>query len=332
MDLTTEYLGMQLRSPLVASAGPLTGDIDGLRALADAGIAAVVLPSLFEESVVADELALMHLFDNEWANPEADSWFPDLGETETVTQRHLRHVEEASAAIDVPVVASLNGVTANGWERYARQLVDAGADAIELNLYSVNADPDKSGAEVEAEQLTLVAAVRAAVNVPLAVKVGPYYSAFGHMAQQFVEAGADALVLFNRFYQPDVSPQTRSVVPALELSTPSEGRLPMRWIGLLYGRVDADLAHTTGIHSGLDAARALLAGADVAMMTSALLKHGAGHVATVERELVEWAREHGYTSVSQLRGSASHANVDDPAGFERANYIQGLTSFATQFQ
>lgn len=332
MDLSTRYLGLDLRSPLVASSGPLTGTIDGLTALAEAGIGAVVLPSLFEETVVADELALSRLFDSEWgSNPEADSWFPDLHEAETVTQRHLRHVEEAKEAIDVPVVASLNGVSRGGWERYAKQLQDAGADAIELNLYRVAADPDTSGSEVEREQLDLVSAVRSAVTVPLAVKVGPYYSSFSHLAHQFVDAGADALVLFNRFYQPDVSPQTREVVPALELSTSSEGRLPLRWIGLLHGRIRADLAHTTGIHTGLDAARALLAGADVAMMTSALLLYGAEHVAAVESQLTAWASEHGYTSVRQLRGSASQARVADPEGFERANYVSGLTSFASTF-
>ena len=331
VDLTTRYLHHELRSPLVASAGPLTGQLDGLRALDDAGIGAVVLPSLFEEQVVADELALSHLLDHEWATSEADSWFPTLDGPETVTERQLRHVEEAKEAIGVPVIASVNGVTPNGWERYARLLEDAGADAIELNLYEVAADPRTSSTAVERRQLEMVSAVRSVVRVPVAVKVGPHYTAFANMAHRFVEAGADGLVLFNRFYQPDVSPQTRSVVPALDLSDSSEGRLPLRWIGLLHGRVECDLAHTTGIHTGIDAARALLAGADVAMMTSALLLYGPEHVATVEGQLRSWASEHGYTSVAQLRGSASQARVADPAAFERANYVQGLTRFSSTF-
>ena len=332
VDLSTSYLGMDLRSPLVASAGPLTGRIEGLRALEEAGVGAVVLPSLFEEAVVGDELALSTLFDHDWADPEAASWFPDLQEVESVADRYVRHLEEAKRTLQVPVIASLNGVSADGWERYARLLQDAGADAIELNLYRVGADPDVTGEQLEVEQLDLVQAVRGVLMIPLAVKVGPFYSAFGNVARRLVEVGADALVLFNRFYQPEVSPETRGVVPALELSSSAELRLPLRWIGLLHGRIDADLAHTTGVHSGLDAARALLAGATVVMMTSALLRNGPTHLATVEAELIDWAAEHGYESVDQLRGSASQARVPDPATFERANYVQGLTSFGASFQ
>ena len=318
MDLTTTYLGMALRSPLVASAGPLTGRVDSLRALEAAGIGAVVLPSLFEEQVVADELAASALMDLGDGNPEASSYFPDVGEHETVGDRYLRLLEDAKHALDIPVIASLNGVSADGWERYARQLQAAGADALELNLYRVAADPSVSGAEVEAEQLDLVRAVDDATWIPLAVKVGPHYSAFGNMAARLAQVGADALVLFNRFYQPDIQPQTRAVVPALELSTSAELRLPLRWLALLHGRLEVDLAATTGIHSGLDASRALLAGADVVMMTSALLRHGPDHVRVVEAELQAW-------------GTASHQRVADPAAFERANYVTGLIDFANRF-
>ncbi|WP_370327729.1 dihydroorotate dehydrogenase-like protein [Euzebya sp.] len=332
MDLSTTYLGLDLRSPLVASPGPLTGKIDSLRALEAAGIAAVVLPSLFEEQVIHDEMSTSALFDVDQGNPEASSYFPDLQGIESISDRYLRHVEEAKRVLEIPVIASLNGVSADGWERYARLIQDAGADALELNLYRVAADVDTSGSAIEAEQLDLVRAVDEVTYIPLAVKVSPYYTAFGHFAARLVAVGADALVLFNRFYQPDIHPQTRAVVPALELSSPSELRLPLRWLGMLHGRLSADLAATTGIHTGLDAARALLAGADVTMMTSALLRYGPSQVSTVEQALVAWGTEHGYASVAELRGSASQANVADPAAFERANYVQGLIDFANSFQ
>jgi len=332
MDLSTTYMGLQLRSPLVASAGPLTSRTDSLLALEHAGVAAVVLPSLFEEQVVHDELSTADMFDlGGGSNPEATSYFPDLARFETVADRYVRHVEDARRTLGVPVIASLNGVSPGGWTRYARLLQDAGASALELNLYRVAADIATPGTQIEAEQLELVEAVDKVLMIPLAVKVGPYYSAFGHFAAGLVEAGADALVLFNRFYQPDVSPVTREVLPSLELSTAAELRLPLRWIGLLYGRVKADLAATTGVHSGIDAARALLAGADVAMMTSALLRNGPSHVTTVEQELIAWGRDHEYDSVAQLRGSASQRNIADPAAFERANYIEGLVDFANTF-
>lgn len=332
MDLSTTYMGLQLRSPLVASAGPLTSRTDSLRALEDAGVAAVVLPSLFEEQVVHDELSTADMFDlGGGSNPEATSYFPDLARFETVADRYVRHVEDARRTVGVPVIASLNGVSPGGWTRYARLLQDAGASALELNLYRIAADITTPGTQIEAEQLELVEAVDKVLMIPLAVKVGPHYSAFGNFAAGLVDAGADALVLFNRFYQPDVSPATREVLPSLELSTASELRLPLRWIGLLYGRIRADLAATTGVHSGIDAARALLAGADVAMMTSALLRNGPGHVATVEQELIAWGGDHEYDSVAQLRGSASQRNIADPAAFERANYIEGLVDFANTF-
>jgi dihydroorotate dehydrogenase (fumarate) len=332
MDLSTDYMGLALRSPLVASAGPLTGRTDSLRALQDAGIAAVVLPSLFEEQVVHDELSTSALFDlGSGAGPEATSYFPDLSGFETIADRMLRHVEESKRVLHVPVIASLNGTTPGGWARYARLLQDAGADALELNLYRVVAEQDATSALVEAQQRQLVCLVRQELRIPLAVKVSPYYSAFAHFAAELATAGADALVLFNRFYQPDLSPVTRQVVPSLELSTPHELRLPLRWIALLHGRVATQLAATTGIWSGLDAAKALLAGADVTMMTSALLRHGPEHVRAVEAQLVEWGRELGYASLTQLRGSASQRHTADPSAFERANYIDALVNYADSF-
>jgi dihydroorotate dehydrogenase (fumarate) len=331
-DLSTRYLGLPLRSPLVASSGPLTARVDSLRALEQAGVAAVVLPSLFEEQVDHEDLQADRLADlGAFSNPEATSYFPDLADYESVADRYLRHVEEAKKALSIPVVASLNGVTAGGWVRYARLLELAGADALELNLYAVAADLDVTGREVEDDQVELVALVKASLSIPLAVKIGPSYSALGHQAARIVEAGADGLVLFNRFYQPDIDPWTREVAPTLELSSSAELRLPLRWTAILSGRVEASIAVTTGVHTGFDAARCLLAGADVAMMTSALLMNGPEHVATVERELVAWATDSGFESVTQLRGSVSRRHVADPSAFERANYMATLTGFTSSF-
>ncbi len=332
-DLSTTYLGLRLRSPLVASSGPLTSRIDSLRALEQAGVAAVVLPSLFEEQVENEDIQAARLGDlGADSNPEATGYFPDLGDYESVVDRYLRHVEEAKKALSIPVVASLNGETAGSWVRYARLLELAGADALELNLYGVAADLEVTGREVEDDQIELVALVKASLSIPLAVKISPYYSALGHQAARFVDAGADGLVLFNRFYQPDIDPTTRKVTPALVLSSSTELRLPLRWTAILSGRVEASLAVTTGVHTGADAARCLLAGADVAMMTSALLKNGPEHVATVENELVAWATESGFESVAQLTGSVSQRNVADPAAFERANYMSALIEFTSSFR
>jgi dihydroorotate dehydrogenase (fumarate) len=331
-DLTTTYLGLPLRSPLVASSGPLTARIDSLRALEQAGIAAVVLPSLFEEQVEYEDLEADRLSDfGTDSNPEASGYFPDMGEYESVADRYLRHLEEAKKALSIPVLASLNGVTPGGWLRYARLLEDAGADALELNLYEIAADIKISGLEVEDAEVELVALVRESISIPLAVKIGPYYSALGHQAAQIIEAGADGLVLFNRFYQPDIDPRTRKVASALVLSSSAELRLPLRWTAILSGRVEASLAVTTGVHTGADVARCLLAGADVAMMTSALLLNGPEHVAAVERELVAWAAESGFQSVAQLKGSVSQRHVADPSAFERANYMAALIGFTNSF-
>jgi dihydroorotate dehydrogenase (fumarate) len=332
-DLTTTYLGLPLRSPLVASSGPLTARIDSLRALEQAGVAAVVLPSLFEEQVENEDIQAARLGNlGADSDPEATSYFHDLASYESVVDRYVRHVVEAKKALSIPVVASLNGETSGGWVRYARLLELAGADALELNLYGIAADIDVTGREVEDEQLELVALVKASLSIPLSVKIGPYYSALGHQAGRIVEAGADGLVLFNRFYQPDIDPQSRKVAPALVLSSSAELRLPLRWTAILYGRVEASLAVTTGVHTGADAARCLLAGADVAMMTSALLVNGPEHVATVERELVAWAAASEFESVAQLRGTVSQRSAGDPSAFERANYMAALTGFTSSSQ
>ena len=331
-DLSTTYLGLPLRSPLVASSGPLTGRIDSLRALEQAGIAAVVLPSLFEEQIDHEDMEADRIADlGSFSNPEATSYFPDLAGGESVADRYLRHLEEAKKALSIPVLASLNGVSPGGWVRYAQLLERAGADALELNLYGVAADLTVTGQQIEDDQIELIAQVRKSLTIPLAVKIGASYSALANQAARMVEAGADGLVLFNRFYQPDIDPQTRQVAPTLVLSTSAELRLPLRWTAILSGRVQSSLAVTSGVHTGLDVARCLLAGADITMMTSALLVNGPEHVAKVERELVAWADESGFDSVAQLKGSVSQRHVPDPAAFERANYMAALTGFANSF-
>jgi dihydroorotate dehydrogenase (fumarate) len=333
VDLRTRYLGLELRSPLVASASPLTGELDGLRRLEDAGAAAAVLPSLFEEQLTHDQVELDRLLETTSDHVgEAQSYFPELEDYNTGPWSYLYRIEQAKRTVVIPVIASLNGVTPGGWVRHAERMQDAGADALELNLYSVATDPRVGAAELEARYLELVAAVRAAVTVPLAVKLSPFFTALANMAVRVVEAGADGLVLFNRFYQPDLDLDSLDVVPRLVLSTSEELRLPLRWMAILRGQVRASLAATTGVHTGLDAAKVLLAGADVAMMTSALLRHGPGHVRTVERELVAILAERDYDSVAQLRGSMSRSSMPDPEGFERANYMRTLMSWSSHAQ
>lgn len=330
-DLRSHYLGLELRSPLVASASPMTGVTDQLRRLEDAGVAAAVLPSLFEERLTHDQVELDRLLETTAEHVgEALSYFPDLDDYNTGPSSYLELIQQAKRAVTIPVIASLNGTTPGGWVRHARRLQDAGADAIELNLYAVATDPAVGAAELEARYLEVVTAVRAAVTVPLAVKLSPFFTAIANIAVRVAGAGADGLVLFNRFYQPDLDLDTLDVVPRLVLSTSEELRLPLRWIAILYGQVPASLAATTGVHTGQDAAKVLLAGADVAMMTSALLRHGPQHARTVERELLTILDERGYASVSELRGSMSRRSMPDPAGFERANYVRTLASWSSR--
>ena len=332
-DMTTRYLGMTLRSPVVASSSPLTGDLPSLRALDAAGVGAVVLPSLFEEQL-EHEIAEVDRFLGMSAdvNPEATfGYTPVLDSYNHGSVRYLRLVREATAAVNVPVIASLNGATAGGWTAYARMIADAGADAIELNVYQVAADPDRTGREVENETLRIVESVVEACEVPVAVKLSPYFSSLANLATRLVDAGASGLVLFNRFYQPDINLETLSVSPHLVLSDSDELRLPLRWMALLHGRVDASLAATTGIHTRLDVAKAILAGANVTMTTSSLLRHGPDHVSSLVDGLRDWMAEREYASVAQMTGSVSQVTVSDPAAFERANYLDTLTKYASTF-
>lgn len=332
-ELASEYLGLALRSPLVASSSPLTGHLDDLRRLEDAGVGAVVLPSLFEEQIEHESLQVDRVLETGAEMfGEARTFFPELEDYDTGPDRYLDLVRRAREALEVPVIASLNGTSPGGWVEHARLLEEAGAHALELNLYLVAADPDLTAEGLEARYRELVRSVRASLRIPLAVKIGPFFTALAHTARELVAAGADGLVLFNRFYQPDLDLETLGVEPHLTLSTSEELRLPLRWIALLHGRLDASLAATTGIHTARDALKALLAGADVAMMTSALLAHGPGHLRRVERGMREWMAEREYESVRQLRGSVSQRSARDPTAFERANYMRTLHSYGSSFR
>ncbi len=328
--LATSYLGLHLDGPIIASAGPITGRIDGILQLEDAGAAAVVLPSLFEEEVIAEEMAFFEAheqgagMDAEFSAimPEVD--MPDLG-----PERHVRLLAEAKARVDIPVIASVNAVHTGSWQRYTRMMVEAGADAIELNLYAVAADPTQTAADVEARYLDVVREVRESVDIPLAVKLSPFFSSFSHFAKQVVEAGADGLVLFNRFYAPDLDLETLEVRPRVSLSAPGELRMPLRWLGILRSQLSGTaLAATSGVHSAADVLKALLVGADVACTTSAVVRSGPDVVRHMLDGVQEWMAEREYTGVDQLRGSVSAGSVDDPSAFERSQYIEVLTSLS----
>ena len=331
IDLWTRYLGLELRSPIVASAAPHNADPVMARRLERAGVGAIVLPSLFEEEILAEEIELARsLEQGTEVFAEALDYFPAVQSFVGTADRYLSALTRVKASVGIPVIASLNASSVGGWVTHAQRIQDAGAHALELNLYRVAADPRQTAAELEARDLDLVAAVRASITIPLAVKLSPFYSSFANFAETATSVGAHGLVLFNRFYQPDLDLELIEVVPRLELSQPWEMRLPVRWIAILRPQLDPDvsLAATSGAHSGADVAKGLLVGADVVMMTSALLRHGPEHVAAVEAELRDWMEAHDYKSVSELRGSASAATVEDPSAFERANYMATLHSFA----
>ncbi len=332
VDLSTRYLGLELRSPIVASAAPHNGEPATARRLESAGVGAIVLPSLFEEEVLAEEWEFERALDQGTEQfAEALDYFPAVETFMGAADRYVASLERVKKAVGVPVIASLNASTAGGWVRYAQRLEEAGADALELNLYHIAADPRRTPAESDAADLELIAATRLAVTIPLAVKLSPFYSSLSHFAAAATTAGADGLVLFNRFYQPDLDLDTLEIVPRLELSQAWELRLPVRWIGILRPQLGpaVSLAATSGVQAGTDVVKGLMVGADVVMMTSALLRHGPEHVGTVEAELRTWMTDHEYVSVEQLRGSASQATVENPSAFERANYMQTIRSWVT---
>lgn len=329
VDLTTRYMGLHLAHPVMPSASPLTGDLDHIHALVEAGAPALVLPSLFEEQIEHDEMAV-HFALEMGADGFAEipeGFFPQLDDYNTGPEDYLDLIRRAKEEVDVPVIASLNGVSTGGWTLYAQILADQGIDALELNIYRIAADVRMTSAEVEQSYIDLVEVVKKSIDIPLAIKIGPYFSAMGDMARRFADAGVDSLVIFNRFYQPDIDLDTLGVAPNLVLSNPVELRLVLRWLAILHGRVDCDMAATSGIHGADDAVKALLAGATVTMMASALLRHGADRLGEVRDGVAAWLTENDYESVSQARGSLSYQSVPDPEVFERTGYMKTLTSY-----
>jgi dihydroorotate dehydrogenase (fumarate) len=328
MDLSTTYLGMTLKNPLVPSASPLSQTVDGIRSMEDAGAAAVVMYSLFEEQLVEESQQLDHFLSYGTESfAEALSYYPEMEDFNTGPSDYLKLISQAKDAVDIPVIGSLNGVSTGGWVNYAADIEQAGADALELNIYYIPTSVDVSGAEVEEMYLSVVRDVKANISIPVAVKLSPYFSATAHMVNQLAEAGASAFVLFNRFYQPDIDLEELEVVPRLVLSSSYEMHLPLRWMALLYGRVKADFAITSGVHTHIDVLKGLMAGANIIMMASALLQYGPSYLGQVLDKVESWMDEHEYESVAQMRGSMSQQHVAQPAAFERANYMKVLQSW-----
>jgi dihydroorotate dehydrogenase (fumarate) len=327
VDLTTYYMGMKLRTPLVVSASPLSQEIGSIRRLEDVGASAVVLYSLFEEQLRQESLELdYHLNAGTESFAESLSFFPQASEYRLGPEGYLEHIRKARQAVGIPIIASLNGATAGGWAEYGREIEEAGADAIECNIYSIQTDPDVTSAEIEQTYIDIVKSVKKSVSIPVAVKISPYFSNLANMAKRLDQAGANALVLFNRFYQPDIDLEELEIRPNVLLSTPQALRLPLTCIGILYGRVQASLAGTSGVHDAPDVIKLLMAGANVTMMCSALLRNGINHLHNVENGVVDWMEKHEYESVQQMQGSMSQLRCPDPGAFERAQYMRAVKS------
>jgi dihydroorotate dehydrogenase (fumarate) len=324
-DLSTTYLGMHLRTPLVASASPLSHELDGIRRLEDAGASAVVLYSLFEEQLKQEASELEHhLSAGTESFAESLTYFPQPSEFRTGPEAYLNHIRKAKEAVNLPIIASLNGATLGGWTEHAKQIEQAGAAAIECNIYFIPTDTEVSGSEVETTYLDVLRAIKIAVHIPVAVKLSPFFSNMANMAKRLDDTGADALVLFNRFYQPDIDLEELEIKPNVLLSSPQELRLPMTWIGILYGRIRAKLAATSGVHGPEDVIKLLMVGADVTMLCSTLLRNGIGYLRHVEHGLQEWMEDHEYESVHQMQGSMSQIRCPDPGDFERAQYMRAV--------
>ncbi len=327
IDLSTTYLGIELRTPLIPSASPLTEDLGNIRKMEDAGAAAVVLHSLFEEQIRQDRDELLtHLSRGTESNAEALTYFPEPPAFHVGPEHYLENIRKITDAVDIPIIASLNGSTMGNWTSYARLMEEAGASAIELNIYWIPTSLHLTGTEVEKIYLDIVEAVKSKVTIPVAVKVSPFFTNFANMAARLDTAGADGLVLFNRFFQPDIDVETLEVRPNILLSTPMAMRVPLRWIALLHGRITASLAATGGIHRPTDVVKMLMAGADATMLCSALLRHGIPYLSVLERGVRDWMDQHEYQSVRQLKGSLSQTNCPDPSAFERAQYMRAIAS------
>jgi dihydroorotate dehydrogenase (fumarate) len=328
VDLSTSYMGLSLKCPMVAGASPLSSDVSTIRQIEDHGAAAVVLHSLFEEQIHFEAAELdHHLTHGTESFAEATSYFPDSGDYRLGPDEYLTHVSKAKEAVSIPVIASLNGVSVGGWTEHAKLMEQAGADAIELNVFFFASDPAVPGQDVEQRYLDILKAVKGCVSIPVAMKLSPYFSSMASMAKRLDEAGADGLVLFNRFYQPDIDLESLTVGPNLVLSTSHEMRLPLNWIGVLYGRLTADLASSSGVATGTDVLKLVMAGADATQIVSALLKNGVEELNVMRTEICEWMEEHEYESIEQMKGSMSARSIADPAAFERANYMKTLNSY-----
>ena len=327
-DLSTSYLGLNLKNPLVASASPLSEKVETVKKLEEAGISAIVMYSLFEEQIIHESLELDHfLFYGSESSAEIDSFYPQSGHYTLKAEAYIEALKNLKRAVNIPVIGSLNGVSTGGWIKYAREIENAGADALELNIYFLPTNPAMTAAKIEENYITLVGDIRKSIKIPLAIKLSPFFTSIPNMAKRLVEAGANGLVLFNRFYQPDLDLEALEVAPNLVLSTSNELRLPLRWIAILYGQIKADLALTSGVHTAEDVLKACMAGASVAMTASELLANGIERVPAILADVEKWMSGHEYESIKQMRGSLSQQSVKEPAAFERANYMKVLNSF-----
>lgn len=326
-DLSTRYLRLPLKNPLVASASVLAESLDKIRAMEDAGLSGVVLHSLFEEQIAAETFELHHHLDYGTESfPESLTYFPKSHDFQTGPDEYLEHIRSAKESVDIPIIASLNGYSSGGWTEYAKRIQQAGADALELNIYFLPTDPNLSSVQIEETYLDILRLVKATVSIPVAVKLSPFFSSMAYMANRLDKTGADGLVLFNRFYQPDIDLEHLEVVPNVILSTPMAMRLPLRWIAILYGHVKASLAATSGVHQAEDVLKLLMAGADVTMVCSTLLKNGIKHATTMLNDMRAWMEKNEYESVKQMQGSMSHKACEHPGAFERANYMKAISS------
>jgi dihydroorotate dehydrogenase (fumarate) len=327
VDLRTNYLGLGLRTPLVASASPLSQTLDGIRRLEDAGASAVVMYSLFEEQLRQDSAELdERLNAGTESFAESISYLPQSGDFKVGPEEYLCQIRKAKDAVEIPIIGSINGATAGGWTDYAKQIEQAGADAVECNIYKIASAPDVPSAEIERTYIEIVKAIKSAVKIPVAIKVSPFFSNMAYMAKRLDEAGADGLTLFNRFYQPDINLETLEIEPKVLLSTPQALRLPLTWIGILYGQIRASLAGTSGVHGAEDAVKLILVGADVTELCSTLLRNGVSHLRYIEQGIADWMEKHEYESVQQMKGSMSQLRCADPSAFERSQYMRGVSN------